>query len=91
LTLLGLIGIRERFGDNWQQRIPEYYYQLFDRTFPDDDYESLDDKTFEELVQDLRVFFEAIDEPMPTPLTRKNLAEFMRTFSMMREDRANHA
>ncbi len=89
LTLLGLIGIWERFGDDWQQGIPGYYHQLFERTFPDDDYASLDDERFDELVQELRIFFNAIGESMPSPLTRKSLAEFMRTFSRRREDRAN--
>jgi hypothetical protein len=91
VSLLGIIGLWERFCDDWQQRIPDYYDQLFERTFPDDDYESLDENAFEQLVQDLRIFFEAIDEPMPKPLTRKSLAEFMLNFSRLIEDRANDA
>jgi len=90
LALLGLIGVWERFGDDWRQKIPRYDSQLFEMTFPDDDYESLDEQSFEKIVQDLRIFFRAIDEPMPDPLTRKNLAEFMGNFSRMREERANN-
>ncbi|MCU0492351.1 MAG: hypothetical protein MUD01_12220 [Chloroflexaceae bacterium] len=90
LTLLGLIGIWERFGDDWQQRIPKYYDQLFERTFPEDGYESLDESGFNTLVEDLRMFFEAIGEPLPSPLTRKTLANFMSEYSKKIEDRAKN-
>jgi hypothetical protein len=92
LELLGLIGIWERFGDNWhQEEIPDYLDQLFERTFPDDDYASLDENSFQELVEELHIFFEAIGEPMPTPLTRTTLAKFMSEFSRKVEDRANES
>jgi len=92
VTLLGLIGLWERFGDAWhRQQVPDYLDQLYARTYPDDDYKSLDEIGFDEMVQDLRLFFEAIGEPIPEPLSRDRLAEFMLNFSRAIEDRANRA
>jgi hypothetical protein len=75
VEVLGLVTLWEHFGDDWRnRRVPSHHDLLLDAASPEDDYASLTEEQFAQVVQSYRQFFEAIDVPMPEQPTRAELA-----------------
>jgi hypothetical protein len=88
LRLLGLVGIWEYFGDQWENTLEERIDSaLMDTAFPEEDdtdladyYADFDDEAFAALVEHLRPFFEAIGKPLPDAIARPELGRIMTTY-----------
>jgi hypothetical protein len=81
VEVLGLVALWERFGDDWRDRaVPPHHNALMRAAFPDDDYASLTDEQFAEVLQSYRTFFDAIDVSMPESPTRAQLAALVNSF-----------
>lgn len=80
LRLLGLIGIWERYGDDWytgpEQPDSTLDDKILDRAMPDEvaDFEKLSDEEFAAFVADYRVFFETMDlDEIKENITREEM------------------
>lgn len=81
MEVLGLVALWERFGDEWRDRaVPSHHDALMQAAFPEDDYASLSDEQFAEVLQSYRAFFDAIDVSMPAKPTRAELAALVNSF-----------
>lgn len=78
LRLLGLIALWEHTGDEWQKRPRGFYREIVDRAFPSEgDFTGMDTTTFERHMAHYRPFFEALDLPVPLPVTPLELFEVL--------------
>lgn len=81
LRLLGLITVWEHHGDGWySQSVPDIWNGIMDVAFPDDEYMDLSDERFTSMVDHLRPFFDAQWKPLPTTISRAELAHIMDTY-----------
>lgn len=87
VEVLGLVALWEQFGDDWRdQRVPSHHNALMDAAFPEDDYASLTDEQFANVLCSYRIFFDAIDVQMSETPTRAELAALVSSFHMKREE-----
>jgi hypothetical protein len=81
VEVLGLVALWEQFGDDWRdQRVPSHHDALMGAAFPEDDYASLTDEQFAQVLKSYRAFFAAIDIQMPDHPTRAELAALVNSF-----------
>lgn len=87
VEVLGLVALWEQFGDEWRDRaVPSHHDALLSAAFPEDDYVSLTEQQFTNLLQSYRAFFDAIDVQVPAHPTRAELAALVNSFYIERED-----
>lgn len=87
LEVLGLVTLWEHFGDDWRDRaVPSHHDALMSAAFPDDNYASLTDAQFADLLRSYRTFFDAIDVRIPDHPTRAELAALVSSFYIEREN-----
>jgi hypothetical protein len=66
LRLLGLIALWEYTGDDWQALKGDFYRQVIDRAFPEEEhYKTMDEAAFQQEMTHYQPFFEALRLPMP--------------------------
>ena len=81
VEVLGLIALWEQLGDDWRAReAPDHHDALMSAAFPEDDYASLTEEQFADVLRSYRAFFEAINVSMPTNPTRAELAAIVNSF-----------
>jgi hypothetical protein len=67
-SLLGLIALWEHTGDDWQALEGDFYDEIIDRAFPEEDaYQKMDEATFRQEMAFYRPFFEALNLCVPEP------------------------
>jgi hypothetical protein len=77
----GLVALREQLGDDWRDRdVPSHHDALMRAAFPEDDYASLTEEQFANVLRSYRVFFDAIDVQMPDNPSRAELAALVNSF-----------
>jgi hypothetical protein len=85
VEVLGLVTFWEQFGDDWRDRdVPSHHDALMRAAFPQDDYASLTEEQFANVLRSYRAFFDAIDVQMPDNPTRAQLAALVKSFYIER-------
>jgi hypothetical protein len=86
VEVLALVALWEQFGDEWRDhKVPAHHDALLSAAFPEDDYASLTEEQFANVLQSYRLFFDAIDVQMPEHPTRAELAALVNSFYLERE------
>jgi len=81
VEVLGLVALWEQFGDAWRDhRVPAHHDALMSAAFPENDYASLTEAQFAQVLKSYRAFFEAIEVRMPDHPTRAELAALVNSF-----------
>lgn len=86
VEVLGLVALWEQFGDDWRARtVPSHHDALLHAAFPEDDYASLTETQFTQVLRSYRAFFGAIDVSLPEHPTRAELAALVNSFYIEHE------